>query len=358
MNNDSLKNKLMVLNVFEDNNYFEAYLRLIRDNIMQKKVLGATQRHHIIPKNYYKMMSLKPDNSKSNIINLYYKDHIKAHCYLSLCSVPETLKLSNNFTIYKMLGARYIDDEQLKNIDFELIQQVYEQNKLLQQQRQPMHCPGIIEKHGQKMRTAETRHKISESMQQVRRKSKDHVYIHKDKEEKRIPPEQLENYISEGWIIGPRTGRVRIHKQNKETTIWPEDLPKYIQADWELGGVPGRMTAAHKEALARSHKDHFKDPKVRKKQSERLKAFYAANPSWQTRSKHPIKIYNDENTYIFDTVKEAEKFIGLRETCQGQGLLRKSFKAGIIKIKYSKYYGWHIIKLPQEGGDVNEWSAC
>ena len=81
-----LQEKLTSLNFILDNDYLHEYIKLLVSNIETKYSPGKTQRHHIIPRWYYASYDLPVDNSSDNLINLYFKDHILAHYYLSLCT--------------------------------------------------------------------------------------------------------------------------------------------------------------------------------------------------------------------------------------------------------------------------------
>ena len=81
-----LQEKLTSLNFILDNEYLHEYIKLLVSNIETKYSPGKTQRHHIIPRWYYTNHDLPVDNSSDNLINLYFKDHILAHYYLSLCT--------------------------------------------------------------------------------------------------------------------------------------------------------------------------------------------------------------------------------------------------------------------------------
>lgn len=74
-------------NLFMDNEYFSKYIDLINKNQHRCYVSGQTQTHHIIPKCYFRKNNLPIDNSDANKVNLLYKDHLLAHCLLSLCTV-------------------------------------------------------------------------------------------------------------------------------------------------------------------------------------------------------------------------------------------------------------------------------
>lgn len=82
----NLADKLKNIDSFIDNEFFSLYCSLIENNLLTSCKRGITQRHHIIPRYYFKRLNLPVDNSKENLVNLQYKDHILAHYYLSLCS--------------------------------------------------------------------------------------------------------------------------------------------------------------------------------------------------------------------------------------------------------------------------------
>lgn len=83
----NLKQKLLSLNVFVDNEYLDFYCDLIDKNRLTKKAKKETQSHHIVPKCYFTVNHLEIDNSKDNLVNLKYTDHILAHYYLCLCCI-------------------------------------------------------------------------------------------------------------------------------------------------------------------------------------------------------------------------------------------------------------------------------
>ena len=85
----NIEERLLSLDVFENNDYFKLYIDLIKSNLYTSRIKYVTQRHHIIPRKYYQINKIKVDNSKQNIVNLRYEDHIRAHYYLSKCSKPE-----------------------------------------------------------------------------------------------------------------------------------------------------------------------------------------------------------------------------------------------------------------------------
>lgn len=90
-NNIELKEKLLGLGMFNDNKFLDLYCSLINDNLNNKRVKCETQRHHIIPKVVYRTLHLRIDNSKNNLVNLKFIDHIKAHWYLYKCVMEDSL---------------------------------------------------------------------------------------------------------------------------------------------------------------------------------------------------------------------------------------------------------------------------
>lgn len=78
------KEKLLQTKLFIDNDKLDKYVNLINvgDNIAD-----YTEKHHIIPKSYFRIIGQRIDNSRGNIIKLSYFNHILAHYYLSLCTI-------------------------------------------------------------------------------------------------------------------------------------------------------------------------------------------------------------------------------------------------------------------------------
>lgn len=89
------KNKLIELG-YTDNEYLDKYLEMLELNIDSPRIIGRTQGHHAIPTSSYCDDTEVRDTSKSikladsdNInfkVNLLYKDHLKIHSYLTLCT--------------------------------------------------------------------------------------------------------------------------------------------------------------------------------------------------------------------------------------------------------------------------------
>ena len=114
-----------------ENEYSRKYTELIRNAHYEDGVY--TQKHHIIPKNYFKHRGIDIDNSESNLVRLSYKDHILAHYYLYKCAVRDDDKLGNLYALLLMLKNIGIHHKQC-DID-EVINCLSDVNKLYSEYR-------------------------------------------------------------------------------------------------------------------------------------------------------------------------------------------------------------------------------
>ena len=64
---------------FANSSWFNSYKLLIKNN---QSTEDYSEKHHIIPRCYFKYYNLPIDNSKNNIIQLSYFNHVLAHYYL------------------------------------------------------------------------------------------------------------------------------------------------------------------------------------------------------------------------------------------------------------------------------------
>lgn len=118
MESQKIKEILLNTKYFIDNEWLNKYCELIENNRNTKKEKYKTQKHHIIPKCYYNMNKIEIDNSKENLVNLLYKDHILAHYYLCLCTEGNFhYKLANAFfhLTYRKWKYENFDPTQLYN---------------------------------------------------------------------------------------------------------------------------------------------------------------------------------------------------------------------------------------------------
>lgn len=131
MQKQILKQKLLKTTYFIDNQYLNEYVELVTTRGVSSSAF-RTQTHHIIPKTYFKHMKLEVDNSEANLIELLYKDHVRAHLLLTKCSTG-FLKRNNGYAVRYLLSSlmkkRYYKD--LTELDYDHLQEIYE-NSLIE----------------------------------------------------------------------------------------------------------------------------------------------------------------------------------------------------------------------------------
>lgn len=261
-------------------------------------------------------------------LNLRWKEHIKSlekgdtrqiYCAMRKYGIE-------HFTIEPIYECDNLDE--LVKAEYILCKQysAYENGYNMTEagETNPMEFEKSKESHDSKMRSDIVRSKISKKMKEVREKSKEYIYIHKGKEQKRIDPINLPVFIEEGWEEGTIKGKIRLHNTDgKETTVFPDDLDIYLSNGWILGGKSHRISAEHREKLNSSH--HVTE-QFRIEQSQRLKRFYELNPNWKTRSKHPVIIINPENPldiYEFNSCSDLVKYCSLPKYIASAGIVSR-----------------------------------
>ena len=80
----------MLLDVFEYNQHFVAMMNII--NMARLNPPESGDKHHIIPRCWFKMNNLPIDNSDANLVLLTKEQHGKIHKLMSLCAKDEQLK--------------------------------------------------------------------------------------------------------------------------------------------------------------------------------------------------------------------------------------------------------------------------
>lgn len=217
-----LKEKLLSIGYVIDNEYLDKYCRLVEDNISTPKIKHENFTHHIIPQSYFKYNKLEIDNSAENLVNLSLKDHIFAHYYLSLCGSTPYYKKSNGNSVKHSISHIYsknvfnIKEQELEDVVKELIddmakKEVYKYVPMSQVQK-------------------ELRSKLS----------KGRVWIKKGTNSKFVFPNELDEYLSNGWEKGRyiteetmekyRKAKLGIPPKNKGIPYTPEQKEKLLIA--------------------------------------------------------------------------------------------------------------------------------
>lgn len=113
-----LKANLVSLVDIVDNEFLDEYINLVLINSDTKKEKFVTNKHHVIPRCYFKLHGLPVDNSEDNLVNLRYADHIKAH-YL-LCKCTKGIFSQKCYGAFRYIFYKYNEIGDLLFTDFDL----------------------------------------------------------------------------------------------------------------------------------------------------------------------------------------------------------------------------------------------
>lgn len=124
-----VKNTLLSKDGFVDNEYLDLYCRLVERNVRTSQRNRVTNKHHIIPKAWFKLNGTEVDNTISNLVNLVYRDHVLAHYYLCLCTINE-LQFANELALICLTTRKKLNivDKQLITM-LPLYNNIYESYK-------------------------------------------------------------------------------------------------------------------------------------------------------------------------------------------------------------------------------------
>ena len=96
-----LKKKLLDTGYFIDNEYLSEYLILVTT---KSKELYQ-EKHHILPRQYFKLINKPCDNSEANLAKLSYAKHCRAHYLLTLCTLGALYK-GSLYTLNLMINSQ------------------------------------------------------------------------------------------------------------------------------------------------------------------------------------------------------------------------------------------------------------
>lgn len=229
-----IKEKLLGTGYFEDNAYLTAYAELVSTLLtdtalqQQKSSKHKFHKHHLIPVMFYKGSELQsakrrtseaianadPENFK---LTVSVVDHIRLHCYLTLCSKTPDFQIRNANAV-KVLASDLLFPDNLKGILFD--QEFF------------------------KIYTEAFNKVASPNLKQFQFTSKQHHqkgkhYVHKGTEVIVITPEELQQYLNNGWQLGKKDGvaRCHIHKNSEYRLIPAEQLSYYLSLGWQYGAA-------------------------------------------------------------------------------------------------------------------------
>lgn len=95
MNKVELRSKLVKLDILIDNEYLDKYVDLVYSCLTNTWIKYKCQRHHIVPRCYYKFNNLPVNNDSENIVIMLHYQHLLAHYYLTLCSKEDYFRDAN-----------------------------------------------------------------------------------------------------------------------------------------------------------------------------------------------------------------------------------------------------------------------
>lgn len=292
-----------------DNLYIKKYLNLI--SYRQKYKLDPNiyqEKHHIIPRYFYKVNKLKIDGSSKNIVNLTAKEHILAHLYLYKYYSLE----NNKFANYNLLGIFHLCNKQLTIF-----------NDILTKEDKSFFL-NTIDKN--KQAYLKIRSEISSKL------------IHSDETKKKIAiSERLEKHYTcqKIYVINPKTNEAMFILKN-------EEIPN--------GFIISTNVPKHKRIFGRKNKRnvHF----ISKEKENELKKIYEY---WKTHTiEETIKYFN------FTECSGISKYPELH--------LRRLFKdlfkdfQNISKIRYEnnidRYTVNSIISFENKSYTIKDFAKC
>ena len=225
----TLKEKLLTLGIINDNEYLNKYCELIEANRETKREKFKTQKHHIIPRSYYKYLDIKVDNTKNNLVELLNKDHVLAHYYLVKCAKAPWFYYSCLCAIAKMFN-----DFKRWNKEFNILEDELRFIEILEKQE----------------------HLIEESHRIRGNQLKGCIWINNSYKDLQIDKSNLQDYLSQGWQLG------RLYQMSDET------IEKIAS---KLRGTHHETSEETKRKIGEANKIALKGKKHSKERCERAR---------------------------------------------------------------------------------------
>ena len=107
-----------IMKCFKYNQHFVAMINIINAAKLNPPTVG--DRHHIIPKCWFKLNNLQVDNSSNNVVLLSHEDHKKVHQLAYRCAIDDVmhnkLRTASNFQfgLYPALGCKVTEETRRK----------------------------------------------------------------------------------------------------------------------------------------------------------------------------------------------------------------------------------------------------
>lgn len=260
LSKDCLKKKLIASGLCVDNDFLIKYVDLICSNSTLEYERFRTDLHHIIPRFYFNKNGLPLDESEDNKVYLLAKDHVLAHYYLFFCSATEEYRRSNalsvQFSLNKNARCRLDLQEQEK-----LLWLLDNYQELIESIRQSMseRAKGYVgEKNGfygrhhdesytEKLRAkraswsdekrAEISRKISEANRGRKHSPESIEAIRQKNLGRKHSPEAIEKMrqVKKLHHKSGTKGKRWMNNGEIQRPIYPEDVQNYLDNGWVLG---------------------------------------------------------------------------------------------------------------------------
>lgn len=238
------KINLLSLGVFEDNEYLDKYITLINLNEHTAQQKGKTQKHHIIPRCYYKERGYSVDNSSKNCIYLSHFNHALAHYYICCCSLNGVFKYANELALRNCIGHSIFKIQPGYEEDKTFIESLENYSSIMEEcnlRKRPSQLVKQISeslkkvKHtpewNEKVRLANCgRHLGQDAIAKISASKRGKICINNDIQDKFVKESDLFFYLNSGWHRGSLRHPKNEHPWNKGLT--KADFPDKIGKKW------------------------------------------------------------------------------------------------------------------------------
>lgn len=184
-----IKQFILAHEEFIDNEWLDKYVELIENNKNNVYEKNTNVHHHIIPKCYFNLHNIPIDNSSNNIVVLNYKDHMLAHYYISLCTMGK-IHDRNSYTLRFVWGKKKIDPSEIEAIDLEEFERLYKEGRKITSERL------------KEINASRSKEWWDRQKEYFHNLHTGRVGINNGIEYKLVRPEELDKYLSEGWVKG------------------------------------------------------------------------------------------------------------------------------------------------------------
>ncbi len=243
------KETLLKTGYFIDNNYFNEYFKLILDNRNTAYTKFRTNRHHILPRHYFRERGIPIDNSEENTVVLTFRDHALAHLLLSGCTKGRD-RYWNLYAIFQMSGHTLLPEnlESLKEIaEMECYDTLYSEAIA----EAPNHRKGVKVSNETRIRMSEAQKKRCEM---YGNHNKGAVWVTNDEEECMVSREEADEMLQNGYRLG------RKYRHSDETKNKIKEASSKIVRGEEFSEKMRKIALGHhhsEETKQKIREDHI-----------------------------------------------------------------------------------------------------